>query len=167
MRCTLAPAGNASTEQVWSLGTASPVQSARRGSLCCSTRTVSVSSGWSWSLSASTVGWRTTCPTPTRPTWSGLRRCCATCSLGPPDASSFKRNYPYTRITSTEDIIILISHDPKSQCSALQLFEVGFLLSNCTSLCHPDLTQLYFPHTCTQKSLPRHCLSPQPGMTLI
>lgn len=63
------------------------VQSAPQGSLCCLTRTASVSSGWSWSLSVCTVVWQISWPTHTPQTWSGLRLCCATCSHGLPDAS--------------------------------------------------------------------------------
>lgn len=78
---------SASTGQVWSLDMALQVQSAPQGSLCCLTRTASVSSGWSWSRSACTAVWQISWPTHTPQTWSGLRPCCATCSHGLPDAS--------------------------------------------------------------------------------
>lgn len=80
---------SASMGQVWSLGMALQVQSVPRGFLCCLTRTASVSSGWSWSLSASTAVSQTSWPTHTPQTWRALRTCCATCSHGHPDESSF------------------------------------------------------------------------------
>lgn len=115
-------------EQAWLLVTASQVQSAHQGSLCFSMRTVLVSSGWSWSLSACIVGWQTTCPTPTPRTWSGLRLCCATCSLGHLDASSFKQINPYTWFASDEDVNVLISRDLNPQCCLRLGFTAQFYL---------------------------------------
>lgn len=64
---------------------ASPVRNAPQGCLCSLTRTVLASSGWSWSLSAFTVAWRTSWLTLTPQTWSASRPCCATCNRGPLD----------------------------------------------------------------------------------
>lgn len=79
---------SASMGQVWLLGMALQVQSVPQGFLCCLTRTALVSSGWSWSLSASTAVSQTSWPTHTPQMWSALRTCCATCSHGHPDVSS-------------------------------------------------------------------------------
>lgn len=124
---------SASMGQAWLLGTASQVRSAPRAYLCCLIRTALVSSGLSWSLSVCTVAWRTTWPTLTPRTWSGLRPCCATCSPGHPDAPRFKPSSPapqsiITSFTKFTSVLQRRHHCPCSSLSSLSRF--------CLCLCH-------------------------------
>lgn len=92
---------SASMGLVWLLGTALQVQSAPQGSLCCLTRIVLDSSGWSWSLSVFTVAWQTIWPMLMPQMWSDLRPCCATCSHGHLDALHWNSSHThYIPITS-------------------------------------------------------------------
>lgn len=101
------------------------VQSAPQGSLCCLTRTASVSSGWSWNLSVCTAVWQISWPTHTPQTWSALRPCCATCSHGLPDASfvGALRPSPFTSLL----------------CSALTMSPSQFLFSRFYQFSKPIL----------------------------